>query len=76
MTDEVGAITGDLEIWSEGETVHTAYVGSPDVYTVTGSPVPQGISIETVVAHLSADPGPDEFGNARFTDLTTLSVGG
>lgn len=76
MTDEVGAVTGDLEVWLDGQAVRAAYVGSSDTYTVTGSPVPQDVSVERVVEHLSADPGPDESGNARSTDLTALSTGG
>lgn len=74
MTDEVGAVTGDLEVWLEDKTVRTTYAGSTDTYTVTGSPLTEEASLEQVVGHLQTDPGADEAGNARSTDVRDLGL--
>ncbi|NNG40159.1 hypothetical protein HJ588_12880 [Flexivirga sp. ID2601S] len=71
MTDEVGAITGDLSTWLDPEetgAVRVSYAGALDTYTVTGSPVAD-LTIDQVVERLSKDPGPDETGNPGSADL-------
>jgi hypothetical protein len=73
MTDEAGAITGQVEVWLEGTTARATYVGSKDVYTVTGSPVPDDTTLEQVLARLHAAPPADEYGNAVATDVQGLS---
>lgn len=69
MTDEAGAITGEVEAWLEGGSCKIAYVGALDTYTVTGKP-DDGAGIDEIVAALAADPGPDETGNPGSTSLT------
>lgn len=76
MTDEAGAVTGELETWLDGTDVRLAYVGAHDVYTVTGSPVPGDLTVEQVVAHLTAPPPDDEYGNPVATDLNGLTAPG
>lgn len=67
MTDEVGAITGTLEVWLEGEKARIRYQGALDVYTIAG--LTAGRSLAEVLEVLTTDPGPDEFGNAKTVDL-------
>lgn len=59
MTVEVGAITGDVEIATEegpdGVTVTVVYKGARDVYTVEGSPAPEGTSHEEIVSKLTTE---------------------
>lgn len=59
MTNEVGAITGEVEITTEdqsnGVAVSVAYAGARDVYTVEGSPAPAGSSHEEIVQSLTRD---------------------
>lgn len=76
-TDEVGAVTGDLQLRTapanapNAVQVQVAYAGSSDWYGVVGSPVPADeADLKALVERLSADPGPDEFGNAQVTDLS------
>lgn len=83
MTDEAGAVTGDLEV-STGLTdgdlgVLIRYVGAEEWYTVSGSPIPldeTGRSSpknlhERVVKHLTT-PGPVVDGNEEPTSLREL----
>lgn len=74
MTDEAGAITGDLELLTRpgengGLEALVRYAGAEEWYTVTGSPLadPPGgkdhsASHETVLAMLTT-PGPKQDGN-------------
>ena len=74
MTDEAGAITGDLELVDiANERAHVRYVGATDVYTVTGN-VPQDWDEAKVTAHLTTDPGNDEWGNPASTSLASTNV--
>ena len=68
MTREVGAITGQVEAWLEGEHVRIRYLGARDVYTVTGAT--QGRTIDEIVGILTTDPGLDQYNNPRTVDLT------
>ncbi len=79
MTDEVGAVTGDLEIVTRLRDaglldVFVRYAGSEEWYTVTGSPVSlDGRSFsadphERVVEHLTT-PGPVVDGNEEPVSL-------
>jgi hypothetical protein len=78
MTDEVGAITGALTLSLEpvpgAQSVRVAYEGASDLYTVEGSPVSASLSAEDLVAHLSSDPGLDEFDNPMSSTLLNLRV--
>lgn len=82
MTDEAGAITGELEVRTLPEAglldVHVRYAGAEEWYTVTGSPVPlcgeendPGDLHERVVKHLT-NPGPIVDGNEEATSLKGL----
>ncbi len=85
MTDEVGAVTGDLEIVTRVATgrldVSVRYAGADEWYTVTGSPVSLGAAgyytpvdlHERVVSHLSK-PGPAVNGNEEPVSLEGLSL--
>jgi hypothetical protein len=77
LTDEVGAITGDLELLTRptdsGIETAVRYTGAHDLYTVSGSPV------RTTDAHHKAHeailkklttPGRTEQGNELPVDLT------
>lgn len=59
MTQEVGAITGEVVIEttevSEGVAVHVAYAGAEDSYIVEGSPAPAGTSHEDIVKNLTQE---------------------
>jgi hypothetical protein len=84
MTEEAGAITGDLELLTRpseddisGLEVLVRYAGAEEWYTVSGSPVGADIeadiedhpaSHEAVLARLTA-PGPVEGGNEQPVDL-------
>jgi hypothetical protein len=83
MTDEVGAITGDLELLTRltpdgGIEAMVRYSGAKDLYTVSGSPV-SGVAERTDQAeHLAAHeriletlttPGRVESGNEMPVDL-------
>lgn len=82
MTDEAGAITGELELRTLPEAglldVRVRYAGAEEWYTVTGSPVPlsgeetdPGELHGRVVAHLSK-PGPTAEGNEEAASLRGL----
>lgn len=68
MTDEVGAITGDLEVAVNEGKAKIRYVGAEDIYTVTGEP--GEAAAEEVAQRLAADPGLGDDGNPKTTDLT------
>lgn len=78
MTEEAGAVTGDLELLTrpadEGSVeVLVGYAGADEYYTVSGSPAPlEGgdlrASHETLLARLTT-PGPYEGGNELPVDL-------
>ena len=82
MTEEAGAVTGDLEVRTVPEAgllgVHVCYAGAEEWYTVTGSPVPlsgeeadSGRLHERVVAHLTK-PGLVVDGNEEAASLRGL----
>ncbi|MDP9454297.1 MAG: hypothetical protein M3Q60_00580 [Actinomycetota bacterium] len=82
MTDEAGAVTGELEVRTLPEAglldVHVRYAGAEEWYTVTGSPFPLsgdgrdlGNLHERVVACLTS-PGPVVDGNEEATSLRGL----
>jgi hypothetical protein len=80
MTEEAGAITGDLELLTRpgeagdgGLEVLVRYAGAEEWYTVTGSPVAAGggdhrAMHEAVLARLTT-PGSVERGNEQPVDL-------
>jgi hypothetical protein len=76
MTEEAGAITGDLELLcrpaAEGTHVAVRYAGTSDWYTVAGSPVPAlgegGETRDRMLEHLTT-PGPVVSGNERPVTL-------
>lgn len=79
MTDDAGAITGDLEVRTVPEAglleVYARYAGAEEWYTVSGGPVPlsneeaePGELHERVVAYLSK-PGSDVDGNEEAVSL-------
>lgn len=76
MTDEAGAVTGELELLCRPEAgglhVLVRYAGTDDWFTVSGSPVRvQGDPDDVpgrVVRHLST-PGPVVDGNERAVTL-------
>lgn len=59
MTDEVGAITGDVVITTEeqehGIKVTVAYTGARDTYTVTGSPAQLGTAHDQIIKMLTRE---------------------
>jgi hypothetical protein len=77
LTDEVGAITGDLELHTRptnsGIEAEIRYAGARDLYTITGSPLPttdtHRNAHETILKHLTT-PGKQEQGNELPVDLT------
>jgi hypothetical protein len=80
MTEEAGAVTGDLELLTRpseagegGLEALVRYAGAEEWYTVSGSPVATGgedprASHEVVLARLRR-PGPVEAGNEQPVDL-------
>jgi len=82
MTEEAGAVTGDLEILTrpgtEGLCVSVRYAEADEWYTVTGSPVSLGDRSspaevhERVVSHLTR-PGPVVEGNEELASLEEFS---
>jgi hypothetical protein len=80
MTEEAGAVTGDLELLTRSADegfveVLVGYAGADQYYTVVGSPAPMGedhkASHETLLARLTT-PGPCEGGNELPVDLRWL----
>ena len=84
MTDEVGAVTGDLEVFTriavERFDVFVRYAGADEWYTVTGSPISLDTAgrytlvhlHERVVSHLTT-PGPVVDGNEEAVSLRGFS---
>lgn|GEM_PF-1046510 len=88
MTEEVGAVTGDLEVATrplaaEDIEVTVRYAGADEWYTVEGSPIQLGKTSglpkselrelhESVVGHLTA-PGMVVEGNEQATSLLGFS---
>jgi hypothetical protein len=72
MTDEAGAITGELELLTRptpgGIEALVRYAGAQDIYTVSGSPVPTGV--------LSERPDQVEHGTVHGRILETLKTPG
>jgi hypothetical protein len=76
LTDEVGAITGELELCTRptdsGIEAVVRYAGARDLYTVTGSPRPTTETHrkvhETILNQLTT-PGRREQGNELPVDL-------
>ncbi len=76
MTEEAGALTGELELLcrSEASGLHVSvrYAGTEDWYTVSGSPVhtpgEEDETREQMLKHLST-PGPVVDGNERAVTL-------
>jgi hypothetical protein len=80
MTEEAGAVTGDLELLTRpseagdgGLEALVRYAGAEEWYTVSGSPVradgeDHRASHEAVLARLTT-PGPVEGGNEQPVDL-------
>ncbi|MCA1715513.1 MAG: hypothetical protein LC781_01205 [Actinobacteria bacterium] len=83
LTDEVGAVTGDLELQTlldpENLCIYVRYAGADEWYTVTGSPVSPGDrsypadTHERVVEHLTI-PGPVVDGNEEPASLRGFSL--
>ena len=77
MTDEVGAITGELELLTRpggsGIEARVRYAGARDLYTLSGSPVPSvgthGQAHQNILRRLTT-PGRDEGENELPVDLT------
>ncbi len=87
MTEEVGAVTGELEVATHPKVgdveVMVRYAVADEWYTVEGSPIamegPEGLSEfelrelhERVVRHLTS-PGPTVDGNEQATSLLGFS---
>ena len=77
MTEEAGAVTGDLELLTRPSEVEEGavdvlvrYAGADEWYTVSGSPVPGDPRArhEAVLTRLTT-PGPVEGGNELPVDL-------
>lgn len=77
ITDEVGAVTGDLVVStnpSDGKTTVTvAYDGAKDVYTVKGSPLGAVVDHDTVINHLTTPAKPDSVGNVPGATVEGLT---
>lgn len=84
MTDEAGAITGELEVETRvedgGVAVRARYAGADEWYAVTGSPVAIDESSrdaralhERIVAHLQS-PGPVVDGSEEAVSLIGFSA--
>ena len=80
MTEEAGAVTGDLELLTRpseagdgGLEALVRYAGAEEWYTISGSPVPTGhedhhAAHEAALVRLTT-PGPVEGGNELPVDL-------
>lgn len=67
MTEEVGSITGPVELFLEHGVARIRYQDAIDVYRVTGDVGDR--TLDDVARILTADPGNDADGNARCTRL-------
>lgn len=67
MTEEVGAITGPVELFLEHGVARVRYQDAIDVYRVTGDAGDR--TLDDIARLLTADPGVDEDGNARSSSL-------
>lgn len=74
MTEEVGAITGTLEVAVIDGAARIRYVGAEDLYTVLGTP--PTADAQTVADRLSEDPGIDKDGNPAATSLASADPPG
>jgi hypothetical protein len=84
MTDEAGAVTGDLEIATRLRNaglldVHARYAGAEEWYTVTGSPVALDDHSSTADMHgrvveFLTTPGPVVDGNEEPKSLLGFSL--
>lgn len=70
MTNEVGNITGPVELFIEDDKAYIRYEGAEDVYTVSGKV--NGRSLDEVEKVLTTDPGVDEYDNPKHTSLEDL----
>jgi hypothetical protein len=85
MTLEVGAVTGEVTLYTELDGAHilkvsVSYLDSEECYTVEGSPchlvrlaLPAHLH-ERVAAHLMRNPGVDEWDNPLATDLRGIEL--
>ena len=72
MTREVGAITGDVEIWigpTHPDQLAIRYTGALDTYAVVGALA--GRDLDHAAEALTFDPGTDDTGNPLPVDLNT-----
>ena len=73
MTDEVGAITGELELLTHPTNgaieARVRYAGARDLYTITGSPVRATETHQNMLQRLTT-PGRIQDGNELPVDLT------
>lgn len=70
LTREVGAITGQVDVWIDPERprrLSIGYTGALDIYTVVGSTRQR--DLDTLIAVLTTDPGVDADGNPIATHL-------
>ena len=82
MTEEAGAVTGDLEVRTLPEAglldVSVRYAGAEEWYTVTGSPVPLSGKeadpgeLHEHIVRLLTNPGPVVDGNEEAASLRGL----
>ncbi len=72
MTEEAGAITGELELScrpeADGVHVKVRYAGADEWYTVSGSPV-RGLNDPERILHHLRTPGPVVDGNESAATL-------
>ena len=66
MTDEVGVISGPVEIRLDDDLVRIRYEGALEWYTAGPA---AGRSLDELVRVLTTDPGVDEYGNPREVSL-------
>ncbi len=70
MTNEAGAITGDVEVWinpAHPEQLAIRYAEADDTYNVTGQVA--GRSLDELVEILTTDPGLGGDGNPASSHL-------
>lgn len=76
MTDEAGAVTGELDLLCRPETgrlhVSVRYAGTKDWYTVSGSPIRTQDDLDSTREQLMqrfSEPGPVVGGNEKAVTL-------